>query len=88
MNGDLTCFGVPVGNQTAGLLWMVRYIIEGLGKYVSVGVFPEFPFLPRSCLVLLCVQQIVRLKTPGPPIPVCITVAAAPTVGGCVCDLR
>ena len=66
MNGDLTCFGVPVGNQTAGLLWMVRYIIEGLGKYVSVGVFPEFPFLPRSCLVLLCVQQIVRLKTPGP----------------------
>jgi hypothetical protein len=39
MNGDLTCFGVPVGNQTAGLLWMVRYIIEGLGKYVSVGVF-------------------------------------------------
>ena len=63
MNGGLTCFGVPVGNETGGLLWMVCYIIAGLGKYVSVGVFPEFPI---SSPALLCVQQIVRLKTLGP----------------------
>ena len=50
MNGGLTCFGVPVGNETGGLLWMVCYIIAGLGKYVSVGVFPEFPISSPALL--------------------------------------